>query len=153
MSYGTFVFGYDEDTADSFDASVDFAIRNKFYLANFNPLTPTPGAELYEQLSREGRLIYDRWWLDPDYRYGSATFHPRGMTADELTAGCLRARMKFNTLRSLGQRAWAPQTNLRSPYRIGMFLLANWISRREIFAKQGRRLGAPTSLAPLESVP
>ncbi len=43
MIYGTFVFGYDQDTPDSFDAAVDFAIENKFYLANFNPLTPTPG--------------------------------------------------------------------------------------------------------------
>lgn len=152
MIYGTFVFGYDGDTAESFDAAVDFAIRNKFYLANFNPLTPTPGADLYDQLRSEGRLIYDRWWIDPDFRYGAATFHPRGMTADELTAGCLRARLKFNTLRSLSQRAWAPATNLRSPYRFGMFLLANWISRREILAKQGRRLGGAAPLAALESV-
>src|SRR5207245_1049745 len=41
MIYGTFVFGYDHDTVDAFDEAVDFAIRNKFYLANFNPLTPT----------------------------------------------------------------------------------------------------------------
>src|SRR5262249_32743426 len=89
MIYGTFVFGYDHDTPDSFDEAVAFAIRNKFYLANFNPLTPTPGADLYRQLQEEKRLIYDRWWLDPEFRYGHATFHPRGMTAEELTAGCL----------------------------------------------------------------
>ncbi len=35
MLYGTFVFGCDNDTADSLVASVDFAIRNKFLLANF----------------------------------------------------------------------------------------------------------------------
>ncbi|MBI3463265.1 MAG: B12-binding domain-containing radical SAM protein [Planctomycetes bacterium] len=57
MIYGTFVFGYDHDTPASFDEAVAFAIRNKFYLANFNPLTPTPGADLYRQLQQENRLV------------------------------------------------------------------------------------------------
>ena len=33
MIYGTFVFGYDDDTPESFDRAVDFAIRHKFFLA------------------------------------------------------------------------------------------------------------------------
>lgn len=147
MIYGTFVFGYDADGAGSFDEAVDFAIRHKFYLANFNPLTPTPGADLYRQLAAEGRLIFDRWWLDPAFHYGQATFHPRGMTADELTAGCLRARLRFNTWASLARRALAPRTNLRTPYRLGVYLLSNLISKREILSKQGRQLGAATPLA------
>ena len=147
MIYGTFVFGYDQDTVNSFDEAVEFAIRNKFYLANFNPLTPTPGSDLYTQLDQERRLIHDRWWIDPDFRYGHATFHPRGMSADDLTAGCLRARLRFNTYRSLLTRAFAPRTNLRSPYRFGIYLLSNLISKREILRKQDRQLGAPGGLA------
>ncbi len=149
MIYGTFVFGYDHDTTESFDQAVDFAIRHKFYLANFNPLTPTPGADLYTELERESRLIYERWWLDPDFRYGHATFHPRGMTAEELTAGCLQARLRFNTVRSLWRRAWAPRTNLRSPYRAGIYLLSNLISKREILRKQDRQLGSSDELPPV----
>ncbi|MBW3540596.1 MAG: B12-binding domain-containing radical SAM protein [Planctomycetes bacterium] len=147
MIYGTFVFGYDRDTPDSFDAAVEFAIRNKFYLANFNPLTPTPGARLYERLKREGRLIYDKWWLEPGYRYGEATFHPRGMTSDELTAGCYRARTQFNRYGSIFRRTFDLRTNLRTPYRFGVYLLSNLISRREVHAKQNQPLG---SAAPLE---
>ncbi|MDA1050916.1 MAG: radical SAM protein [Planctomycetota bacterium] len=150
MIYGTFVFGYDHDTVESFDKAVEFAIGNKFYLANFNPLTPTPGTDLYTQLESENRLIHDRWWLDPGFRYGHATFHPKGMTADELTAGCLRARLRFNTYRSLLRRSFAPRTNLRSPYRLGIYLLSNLISKREILRKQGRQLGSATDL---ESLP
>ena len=151
MIYGTFVFGYDQDTADSFDAAVDFAIENKFYLANFNPLTPTPGADLYRELEEQNRLVFDRWWLDPAFRYGTATFHPKGMTADELTAGCLRARLKFNTFRSLCRRAFAPATNMRTPYRLGMYLLSNLISKREILRKQGHRLGSADLPEPMST--
>jgi radical SAM superfamily enzyme YgiQ (UPF0313 family) len=152
MIYGSFVFGYDRDTPDSFDRCVEFALRSNFYLANFNPLTPTPGAALYDRLRAEGRLLHDRWWLDPGYRYGNATFRPRGMTADQLTAGCYRARSEFNRYGSIFRRALDRRANCRSPYRLGVYLLSNLISRREIHRKQGLPLGdgTPLALAPEE---
>ena len=141
MLYGTFVFGYDQDTADSFERTVEFAIDHQFYLANFNPLTPTPGARLYDRLEREGRLLYERWWLDRDYRYGQATYVPRGMTPDELTEGCYRARQMFNTWASITKRGFSPRTNLRSPYRACIYTASNLIYRREIRSKQLSPLG------------
>ncbi|MCH2370825.1 MAG: B12-binding domain-containing radical SAM protein [Pirellulales bacterium] len=142
MIYGTFVFGYDQDTRDSFEEAVDFAIDHKFYLANFNPLTPMPGARLYDRMVAEGRMLYDRWWLDENYRYGHATFTPLGMTADELTAGCFRARRKFNTLSSILKRGMAWRTNMRDVYRLGLYWMSNVVSRREVYRKQDRVLGA-----------
>jgi radical SAM superfamily enzyme YgiQ (UPF0313 family) len=146
MIYGTFVHGYDHDTAQSFDDTVEFAIRHRFFLANFNPLTPTPRTTLYDRLAREGRLIHDRWWLDPAYRYGEAMFHPRGMTAGELTEGCWRARRSFNTMRATAHRFLSPRTTLRSPSQATQFLVANHISRREIDRKQAAPLGGPEAL-------
>ena len=141
MIYGTFVFGCDHDTVEDFDVAVEFAIRHRFILANFNPLTPTPGAALFDRMRREGRLLHDRWWLDPDFKYGDATMQPRGMTADQLTEGCFDARQKFNTLNSILRRMFDHLTNLRSPFRAGVYLLANMVSRREIYRKQRRELG------------
>jgi radical SAM superfamily enzyme YgiQ (UPF0313 family) len=141
MIYGTFVFGCDHDTVEDFDKAVEFAIRHRFILANFNPLTPTPGAELFDRMRREGRLLHDRWWLDPDFKYGDATMQPRRMTADELTAGCFAARRKFNTMNSILRRMFDYRTNIRSPFRAGVYLLANLVSRREIYRKQQRELG------------
>ena len=142
MIYGTFVFGYDEDTVDSFDRSLDFAMKAKLFLANFNPLTPMPGTPLYERLDREQRLRYRAWWIDPSYRYGDAIFNPRGMSADELTAGCRRLRMQFN---EYGSIAWRMLTRSALDPGTGnwwVYLLANFVSRREIYHKQGAPLGA-----------
>lgn len=150
MIYGSFVFGYDHDTVDSFDRCLEFAIRSKFYLANFNPLTPMPGAALHDRLLREGRLLHDRWWLDPDYRYGQATFRPRGMTPDELTEGCFRVRRQFNHFASIARRAWDPRANARDPYRFLLHVASNLVSRREIMRKQGKPLGDPTPLEPAD---
>jgi radical SAM superfamily enzyme YgiQ (UPF0313 family) len=146
MIYGSFAFGYDGDTTDSFDATAEFAIAHKFFLGNFNPLTPTPRAPLYDRLAREGRLIHDRWWLDPSYRYGDATFHPARMTAAELTEGCYRARSRFNSLRSMVTRFLEPRTVLAGPLNAFQYILANAISRREIHRKQGQPLGGPEPL-------
>jgi hypothetical protein len=72
------------------------------------------------------------------------------MTADELTAGCFRARQLFNTWSSIGRRSLDWRTNLRSPYRAGIYYASNLISRREIRKKQLSPLGIvdhPATLA------
>jgi hypothetical protein len=102
---------------------------------------PYPRTALYSRLQAEGRLIFDRWWLDPNFRFGQAMFHPRGMTADALTEGCFRLRREFNRFSSIVQRGLAPQTNCRTPYHLLAFLAANLISREEIYRKQGQALG------------
>ena len=141
MVYGSFVLGYDHDTTASFDATVDFALASKMFLANFNPLMPMPGTTLYDRLKSAGRLLFDRWWLDPRFRYGDAMFRPKNMTPEQLTAGCFHARRRFNTYGSIFRRAFEFKTNCRSPRRLGTYMLGNWISRKEIHRKQGLALG------------
>ena len=149
MVYGTFVFGYDQDTADIFARTVDFAVAAKLFLANFNPLTPTPGTSLYERLRREQRLRRPRWWLDPEYRYGDALFHPRGMSAEQLTEGCYWARTQFNRFGNVLARALGSRANAGSLYNLGLYLAGNLVSRREIHRKQGQPLGDAGVLEPL----
>lgn len=145
MVYGTFVFGYDEDTVASFDRSLEFAMKAKLFLANFNPLTPMPGTPLYERLEREGRLRYRAWWIDPSYRYGDAIFNPRGMSADDLTDGCRRIRMAFNEYGSIARRMLTRAALAPGSGNWWVYLLGNLVSRREIHHKQGAPLGALVS--------
>jgi radical SAM superfamily enzyme YgiQ (UPF0313 family) len=152
MVYGTFLFGYDHDTPAAIEAALEFAIRNRLCLANFNPLTPFPGTPLFARLRREGRLLHDRWWLRPDYRYGQALFRPQGMTAGELEAGCFRARREFHRFASILRRGADRRANGRSPAALSLFLAANLVSRREILRKQGSPLSTPL-LQPLAGTP
>lgn len=143
MIYGSFVFGYDEDTVDSFAPTLEFALANRFYLANFNPLTPMPGSALYQRLARTGRLAYERWWLDPRYRYGDVVFTPHGMSRDELAQGCYRIRRDFNRIGSILRRSTDRRTNSRDLYRLGLHLVSNLVSNWMIDKKQGLPLGQP----------
>jgi len=138
--YGTFVFGYDADTRESIERTVDFALEARLEIANFNPLTPTPGSALYDRLAAEKRLLSPRWWLDPGYRYGDAIFEPRGMRAGDLTDGVFEARRRFYRWGAIGRRVLAAETTF-SLFRAGLITVANVISRREIYKKQRRLLG------------
>ncbi len=142
MVYGTFVCGYDSDTPDDVRKCLDFAMEARLMLANFNPLTPMPGTALYERLRRQGRLFNDAWWLDPNYRYGKVVFEPGAMSSDDLEQACWDARRQFNSYSSILRRAWSARANFASLSNAGMFLLANIVNRREIYRKQGRRLGS-----------
>lgn len=105
--YATFVFGYDGDTAETFDRTLEFAEQAKFFTAAFNHLLPFPGTPLYDRLKADGRLIHDKWWLADGYSYGQLAFRPTHMDADEVAARCRDARKKFAAPRNLGRRGLA----------------------------------------------
>jgi radical SAM superfamily enzyme YgiQ (UPF0313 family) len=87
--YGTFIFGYDGDTPESFGPTVDFAQEHALYIAAFNHLTPFPGTPLYARLVQENRMLYEAWWLDDRYSYNRIPFQPKGMAPEELQRGSL----------------------------------------------------------------
>jgi len=139
--YGTFVFGYDGDTAATIQDSLNFAMEAKLEIANFNPLTPTPGSPLYERLHQEGRLLSPRWWLDPNYRYGDPIFVPKSMSPEEFAEKCFEAKRAFYSWKSIAHRVLGSDAGI-DLFRTGMVGLANLISRKEVMRKQHRILGA-----------
>ncbi len=138
--YITFVFGYDEDTINSFSESVDFALRHKFYITAFNHLTPFPGTPLYERLKKENRLLYDKWWLDPDYSYNKIPFNPTQLTPEQLESGCVQARADFYTWRSIWDRGLDPVNN-NGAWMWVQYYLINYGIRKEIFSRDHLPLG------------
>lgn len=141
--YGTFVFGYDQDRPGCFEEAAEFAIAHRFYLAAFNHLTPFPGTPLYKRLEAEGRLLYERWWLDERYSYNDLPFKPVGHEPDEVRRGCLAARRSFYGWRSMGQRALDP-VNRGNAFMFRNFFLINGMHRSEIGRRDHFPLGDPT---------
>lgn len=141
MIYGTFVVGYDSDTKDSVKKLVDFAVENKFAIANFNPLMPMPGTKLYDRLKDENKLTFDKWWLNENYHYGDAMLKPARMSEKELMDCCKDARYTFNSHKNIFSRLLNIKANCANWTNVVLFLLANLISRAEIHTKQGKSLG------------
>jgi radical SAM superfamily enzyme YgiQ (UPF0313 family) len=139
--YATFVFGYDHDDARSFDLTLDFAVKNKFFLAAFNHVVPFPGTPLYGHLKKEGRLLYDHWWLEPAYRFGDVAFKPLQISPEELSRGCMDARRKFYQFSSLLRRSVDFKANCSDLYRALYFFSINLLSQKEVVKRQGLPLG------------
>ena len=138
--YVTVILGYDGDSYESLHEVVQFAERHRFYIVAFNHLTPFPGTPLYDRLQNEGRLLFDKWWLDPEYRYGMVPYTPAGMTADQVKEGCISARREFYRLGSIWRRSM-DRVNAGSPYMASKFFVINWLIRREVTERRDYPLG------------
>ena len=138
--YGTFIFGNDNDTPESFEAALDFANRHKFYIAAFNHITPFPGTPLYARLEREGRLTMPAWWMDDDYRYNMVPFRPRRMSPEAVHAHCVKARKRFYSPASMIRRGFS-RINMGSAFMFRHFFPINILHRLEIPARDGLPLG------------
>ncbi len=139
--YVTFILGYDDDDGDTMQQTLDFAMRHKFYIVAFNHLTPFPGTPLYDRLKSEGRLLYDKWWLHPDYRYGMVPFAPRGMTADDVKSRCLEGRESFYSFPSILKRSFDPQVNASNWFMWSSFFTINLMFRGEVMQRKDFPLG------------
>ena len=81
---GSFVFGFDSDTGERFQQTLDFVYENNIEIAHFLPLTPIAGTSVRRKLEAEGRMIE----LDEgEFAHSHVSFHPKRMTKEELEEG------------------------------------------------------------------
>lgn len=146
--YGTFIFGYDGDTPESFSPTVAFAQEHAFYIAAFNHLTPFPGTPLYQRLEKEDRLLYEAWWLDERYSYNRIPFQPLGMSPDDLQRNCLAARREFYSWPSIVRRSF-DQVNRSDGFMWRNFYLINAMHRGDVSQRDHYPLGDGAWQGPL----
>jgi len=102
MINGSFVFGMDDDDADVFKRTVDWAIEQGITTATFHIQTPYPGTGLFERICQQRRLV-TRDWDRYDTRH--VVYQPLRLTAAELEAGYHWAYREFYRWNSIGQAA------------------------------------------------
>lgn len=139
--YGAFIVGYDTDDVFDYEKTVKMAIQNKFFMGAFNHLVPFPGTKLYEQLRLQGRMRYEQWWLNPNFRFGEIPFQPENMTWQELKSIAIECRRSFYSVPSILRRFWNPSVTLRSPRIAATYFFLNFLLRQEILKRQGFPLG------------
>lgn len=101
MINGSFVFGLDGDTPETFKATLDWIVKNKIETVTSHILTPYPGTALYDRMKIEGRIISDDLSL---YNTANVVFKPRGMTEKELYDGYIWIYKKVYSLKNIFKR-------------------------------------------------
>ncbi|MEE9572121.1 MAG: radical SAM protein [Candidatus Neomarinimicrobiota bacterium] len=139
--YGTFVFGYDEDTEGSFVETLRFAKQTKLFFAAFNHLVPFPGTPLYSRLKNEGRLRYKSWWLSGNYRFGELAFNPKKLTAQKVSILCFKYRRLFYHPLSIVKRGIDFKANCKNITMAVLFIHQNIATRLDVERRQQLPLG------------
>jgi radical SAM superfamily enzyme YgiQ (UPF0313 family) len=98
---GSFIFGYDWDTRDTFDQVLEFVEKTKLDSVLFTILTPYPGTKVFERMKGEGRLITTDWRL---YDMAHVVFRPKNMEPDELEERFVQINQKFYSIKSMLKR-------------------------------------------------
>ena len=104
------IFGFDTDDKSVFEKTLRWCEELGIDGATVSLLTPLPGTPIYEELKREGRLLYDDW-----SRYNGKTsvaFTPNNMTPEELFEGYMWFRKNFYSIRSILRRLTVSRTNV-----------------------------------------
>ncbi len=89
---GCFMFGFDTDTKDVFDETLNVIKKLKVDVADFCILTPFPGTPIYKKLEKEKRLLTKDW---AKYSLKNPVFRPKNMSPDELVKGVRKMYSEF----------------------------------------------------------
>jgi radical SAM superfamily enzyme YgiQ (UPF0313 family) len=99
---GGIIFGFDQDTPEIFDLTLEKMNEWELDAVEINILTPFPGTPLYDRLEREGRIISKDW---KRYNQVDVVFKPKNMTEKELFEGSQRVAKKYYSMPNVIMRA------------------------------------------------
>ena len=125
----------------NFRRTVDFALKHGFFFAAFNHLLPFPGTKLYKRLQDSGRLLYDKWWLKDDYKYGAIPYEPKALSPVELRDFCANARHEFFSLKNILKRGVSQFKRNKDLFMLYVFFSQNLNLRKEIDEKLNLPVG------------
>lgn len=87
LVHSSFIVGYDDDSAASFDELIQFIQDNHLLVPLLNILTPFPGTKLFKRFEKEKRILHKDW---DKYDTKHVVFSPASLSAAELLAGYRR---------------------------------------------------------------
>ena len=99
--YGSFMFGFEQDTSDIFHQTLMFCEKNKLDLALFSAIFPVDGSKFHEQLKAENRIFEKD---STKFNGQNSTFTTKNMTSQELDDGLRWIWKEFYSKHSMKKR-------------------------------------------------
>jgi radical SAM superfamily enzyme YgiQ (UPF0313 family) len=101
---GSFMFGFDADTPNIFDSTLNFICKADVDKAEFHILTPFPGTPIFEEFEKQNRIVIKDW---SKYDGKNVVYKPKHLTAEDLMNGIQKMYNGFynptNILRMIGK--------------------------------------------------
>ena len=121
--HGMFVFGADEDSLQTLEETLDFALKNRIDTVQFLILTPLPGTKTFSELEQAGRLLTRDWNL---YDAHHVVFQPAQMSPYELQKATVKVFKRFYSVPNIFKNLFT--TGIRSvAFRaLGFWMVRSW---------------------------
>ncbi|MDU0458940.1 MAG: radical SAM protein [Geobacteraceae bacterium] len=142
---GCFVFGFDHDTNEVFQRTVELVNDLKIDIPRYSLYTPYPGTELFRRLQGEDRILSYNW---DDYDTMHVVIQPALMTPEELYSGFKQAYRETFRLPGVIRRMRGLSTNTAINF-IGNLTYQMFV--RRLYNEQ--RFSAPYSMLAPGSAP
>ncbi|KAF1084307.1 Radical SAM superfamily protein [Sporotomaculum syntrophicum] len=101
MVNASLVFGFDYDSPQVFQNTLDWLVKNKVETMTSHILTPYPGTVLYQRFFAEGRIIDFNL---SHYNTSNVVFTPKQMTQEDLLKGYLWIYKEFYSFKNIFKR-------------------------------------------------
>jgi len=131
MITGFFMFGFDFDTTETFDKTLQAIYDWGFDEVSFSIVTPYPGTKLFERYEKDGRILNRDW---SRYGEGNVNYKMSNLTEQELMDGIKRIARDYYSLPNVIKRS---VTNTHfSPYRLLIKTMRNLSVRKFYFTEK-----------------
>jgi radical SAM superfamily enzyme YgiQ (UPF0313 family) len=124
MATGFFMFGFDFDTVETFDKTLQAIYEWGLDEVSFSIVTPYPGTRLFERYDREGKIICRDW---SRYAEGNVNYKLENLTEEELMNGIKKMAMDYYSIPNIIKRSFS--NNNYSLYRLLIKLVRNFSVR------------------------
>ncbi len=112
------IVGSDTDTYETINETYNFVSKHQVLFCNFVNLLPFPGTPFYERLKKEGRLIFDKWWLEDVAPYHTALFVTEHFSAKEMETLGYNYIKKYYTYKEIFKRFIHSRYRIKSRIKI-----------------------------------
>jgi len=129
---GSFIFGFDDDTPDIFDNTLNAVNEWGIEIAEFHILTPFPGTVLFNRLKKEGRILTEEW---DKYTYTNVVFKPKNMSMEELFEGTRKVAKNYYSISMIFKRFFRTLKRTKS-IRLSLYVLQRNFRYRERYKNQ-----------------
>ncbi|MDD2710039.1 MAG: radical SAM protein [Verrucomicrobiae bacterium] len=138
VAFPSIMFGFDGDTLEQFEETVEFLVRNKVSIAAFWILTPYPGTAVHEEMQKDGRIRQRDWTY---YNGSQVVFEPKNFSEQQLTDHFWRSCADFYSPSRVARRIAGSFFEARHPLLHFLQTIffqtqfrSNVLSRNHVFA-------------------
>ncbi|MBU0485515.1 MAG: B12-binding domain-containing radical SAM protein [Proteobacteria bacterium] len=130
---GGFIFGTDNDDAETFKRTLDFIMEAEVDAVQLSIQTPLPGTALYQQLAEENRLLLNNYPQDWEaYNIFEPVYQPKTMSPEELYQGLIDAYQTVSSPWPSFKRGVKTFIKTRSLFATGISFFWNYDSYKTI---------------------